>query len=114
METTIKVHKVEEKLKKTGEKLEGVSPKGKFWKLWLINDKYSFFGFDEKKPELEGKTWQFDLKEEKSGNYTNYTISNPQEIISAGGNGDGIIADELVGINERLDKLAEFLKEKLK
>ncbi len=112
MEKKITVFSTKEKTKGDGTPIEGTTKKGGFWKLWSINDKYSFFvhagNKDEldEKPALEGKTWVFDLEEQTNQvgdkEFTNYTVSNPREIIEEGGS----------DVNERFDKLAEYLDNK--
>jgi hypothetical protein len=112
MKKTIKVQSIQPKTKSDGTALEGMTKKGGLWKIWAINDKYSYFAFAniqedlDIKPDFEGKTIEFDLEEKTSQvgdkEFTNYTLSNPEEV-------DDVPSGDL---EERFNKMAEYLEEK--
>jgi len=118
--TNIKIEQVEPAKHKDGSNVEGVSKNGRHWKLWKINDKYSYFS--EENCDLGvGETYSCEVETKQDGKFTNYTI---RAAVQTDGNthqtgkgeiqtGEQIIFDELVKINERLDGLAKYLKKEM-
>jgi hypothetical protein len=76
----ITIHSIEEARRKDGSEVSGVSKNGNAWKLYKINNKYSFFHFGEGEPEFDiGSSHDFVVEERQSGEFVNYTISLPKK-----------------------------------
>jgi len=97
--TKILVKKIVPKLK-DGSQISGITSKGRQWYLWWVNDKYNMFGYSEEPPVEEGKEYDFDIKTEQKGKYTNTTISLIKKAF-----GGSEIVDALKKIYAKIDEL---------
>lgn len=75
----ITIHDIEPAKRKDGTEIKGTTKNGSEWKLFRINNKYSFFHYGEGEPDFKvGDSHDFILEEQQSGGFTNYTISLPR------------------------------------
>ena len=76
MPTNITINKIEQATKKDGTPVEGIGKNGTSWKVYKINNKYSYFHFGEGEPSLEqGQTYLFEIDVQKNASgYTNYQL----------------------------------------
>jgi len=126
---TLKINKIKPITKKTGKLVKGISNNGIAWQMFEINGKYTMFCYGGEEPDLTlGETYDFDLEQKQTGEYLNQTITlkripeepkplNHQNIEAPPTNGNQIIMDEIQAIgnkiNERLDRMGEFLSDRL-
>ena len=118
MITKITIDSITEKLKKDGTPIEGVSSKGNKWKLYRVNNKYDFFHNGEGEPRLEiGEEYEMEETSKTNEYGTTTTINFPRPGGRPSNDGNVMIMDEIIAgfkaLNERLDKLIEYIVKNL-
>jgi phage protein U len=107
---TITIHNIKPATKKTGEEIKGVSKNGNNWQLYKVNNQYSYFHYGEEAPDFEiGESYDFNVEEQVSGEFINYTISLPR----AGDEKTEKVSDAkktIAGLQDRVSKLESDFK----
>jgi hypothetical protein len=111
---TITIHDIKPATKKTGEEIKGMSKNGDAWQLYRVNNRYSYFHYGEDAPDFEiGESYEFNVKEQVSGEFINYTISLPRKGDVEKAETNKTFDDmrkAFAGLRDRLDKLESEFK----